>query len=81
MAIDGAERLLEVAAFALFGDVARDNDVHDEVRRRYGSRARSLIRQCQKGAHPGGASILDPHGFITEIAELAQDIRKAGRTA
>ncbi|AVH96986.1 DUF2813 domain-containing protein [Streptomyces sp. WAC00288] len=80
-AIDSAERFQEVAAFALFGDVSRSSDVKEEVRRRYGSPACSLIQQCQKGAHPDGASIPNPHRFVTDIENLAQKIRKPEVTA
>lgn len=81
VAIDSAERFQEVAAFALFGDVSRSSDVKEEVRRRYGSPACSLIQQCQKGAHSHGASISDPHRFVTEVENLAQKIRKPEVTA
>ncbi|MFF5768537.1 AAA family ATPase [Streptomyces tanashiensis] len=81
VAIDSAERFQEVAAFALFGDVRRGNDVKEEVRRLYGSPACFLILQCQKGAHPDGASIPDPHRFVTDVKNLAQKIRKPEVTA
>ncbi|WP_329218200.1 AAA family ATPase [Streptomyces sp. NBC_01485] len=80
-AIDSAERFQEVAAFALFGDVKRGNDVKEEVRRRYGSPACSLIQQCQKGAHPDGTSFPNPHRFVTDVENLAQKIRKPEVTA
>ncbi|MEU0147347.1 AAA family ATPase [Streptomyces sp. NPDC006288] len=80
-AIGSAERFQEVAAFALFGDVARANDVKAEVRRRYGGPACSLIQQCQKGAHPDGTSIPNPHRFVTDVENLAQKIRKPEVTA
>ncbi|MFE2326521.1 AAA family ATPase [Streptomyces sp. NPDC059385] len=80
-AIDSAERFQEIAAFALFGDVKRGNDVKEEVRRRYGSQACSLIQQCQKGAHPDGTSIPNPHLFVTDVENLAQKIRKPEVTA
>ncbi|QWQ42993.1 AAA family ATPase [Streptomyces sp. YPW6] len=80
-AIDSAERFQEVAAFALFGDVRRGGDVKEEMRRRYGSPACSLIQQCQKGAHPDGASIPNPHRFVTDVDNLAQKIRKSEVTA
>ncbi|MFD3465614.1 AAA family ATPase [Streptomyces sp. NPDC058682] len=80
-AIDSAERFHEVAAFALFGDVERGSDVREEVRRRYGSPACSLIHQCQKGAHPDGTSIPNPHRFVTDVEALAQKIRKPEVTA
>ncbi|MFC9258668.1 AAA family ATPase [Streptomyces hydrogenans] len=80
-AIDSAERLQEVAAFALFGDVRRGNDVKEEVRRLYGSPACFLILQCQKGAHPDGATIPNPHRFVTDVENLAQKIRKPEVTA
>ncbi|OEJ21560.1 hypothetical protein AS594_39180 [Streptomyces agglomeratus] len=80
-AIDSAERFHEVAAFALFGDVERGSDVREEVRRRYGSPACSLIQQCQKGAHPDGTSIPNPHRFVTDVEALAQKIRKPEVTA
>ncbi|MFD6654993.1 AAA family ATPase [Streptomyces parvus] len=80
-AIDSAERFQEVAAFALFGDVRRGNDVKEEVRSRYGSPACSLIQQCQKGAHPDGATIPNPHRFVTDVENLAQKIRKPEVTA
>ncbi|MFC9584610.1 AAA family ATPase [Streptomyces yangpuensis] len=80
-AIDSAERFLEVAAFALFGDVKRGGDVTGEVLRRYGNAAWSLIKQCQNGSHAGGASIPDPHGFVSDVADLAQKIRKPEVTA
>ncbi|WP_098009635.1 AAA family ATPase [Streptomyces sp. sk226] len=80
-AIDSAERFQEVAAFALFGDVERGCEVREEVRRRYGSSACSLIQKCQKGAHPDGASIPSPHRFVTDVENLAQKIRKPEVTA
>ncbi|AYV28233.1 recombination protein F [Streptomyces sp. ADI95-16] len=80
-AIDSAERFHEVAAFALFGDVERGSDVREEVRRRYGSPACTLIHQCQKGAHPDGSSIPNPHRFVTDVEALAQKIRKPEVTA
>lgn len=81
VAIDSAERFQEVAAFALFGNVSRSSDVKEEMRRRYGSPACSLIQQCQKGAHPDGASIPNPHRFVTDVENLAQKIRKPEVTA
>ncbi|KIQ63147.1 hypothetical protein TR51_30735 [Kitasatospora griseola] len=75
-AIDSAERFQEVAALALFGDAQRGSDVREEVRRRYGTLACSLIQQCQNGAHPGGARIADPHRFVTDVEHLAQRIRR-----
>ncbi|WP_129840317.1 AAA family ATPase [Streptomyces sp. RFCAC02] len=80
-AIDSAGRFQELAALALFGDVKRGNDVKEEVRRRYGDQAWPLIRTCQKGAHPDGASIPSPHRFVTDIENLAQHIRKPEVTA
>ncbi|MEU0400392.1 AAA family ATPase [Streptomyces sp. NPDC006197] len=80
-AIDGAERFREVAAFALFGDVRRGNDVEFEVRRRHGDQAWSLIRKCQRGAHPGGTSIRDPHRFVTDVENLTKKIRRPEATA
>lgn len=80
-AIDSAERFLEVAAFALFGEVERGADVTGEVLRRYGSPAWSLIQQCQKGSHSSGASIPDPHRFVSDVENLAQKIRKPEVTA
>ncbi|MEU7026534.1 AAA family ATPase [Streptomyces sp. NPDC046275] len=75
-AIDGAERFRKVAAFALFGDVRREHDVESEVRRLYGDQAYSLIRRCQQGAHPDGATIHDPHRFVSDVEDLAKKVRK-----
>ncbi len=51
------------------------------MRRHYGSSACSLIQQCQNGAHPDGASIPNPHRFVTDVEALAQKIRKPEVTA
>ncbi|MFJ8232580.1 AAA family ATPase [Streptomyces sp. NPDC094448] len=80
-AIDSAERFRKVAAFALFGDVGRENDVESEVRRLYGNQAYSLIRRCQRGAHPDGAAIHDRHRFVSDVEDLAKKVRKPEVTA
>lgn len=80
-AIDGAERFREVAALALFGDVRRAGDVESEIRSRYGDRAWHLVRLCQQGAHPDGAPIRNPHDFVTDIENLATQVRKPEETA
>ncbi|MFD5920899.1 AAA family ATPase [Kitasatospora sp. NPDC058201] len=80
-ALDSAERFQKVAALALFGDVGRFGDVESEVRRRYKDQAWFLIRKCQRGAHPDGISIPDPHRFVSDVEALAQKIRKPEVTA
>ncbi|MFD8765124.1 AAA family ATPase [Streptomyces mirabilis] len=80
-AVSDADKLMKVAALALFGDVGRTADVYRELRTRYGPRAVDLLKQCQSGAHATGARINDPHRFVDEITDLAQKVRKPEVTA
>ncbi|MFF4650891.1 AAA family ATPase [Streptomyces sp. NPDC001380] len=80
-AVGDADKLMKVAALALFGDVKRINDVVPELSARHGARVSALVRQCQSGAHPQGARITDPHGFVNDVEALAQKVRKPAVTA
>ncbi|MFF4344820.1 AAA family ATPase [Kitasatospora sp. NPDC001540] len=80
-ALDKAERLSQVAALALFGDLARTADVGAEIERRWGRQERALIQQCQRGAHPGGVSVGDPLRFVSHVEALTMKIRKPEATA
>ncbi|HLL35868.1 MAG TPA: AAA family ATPase [Streptomyces sp.] len=75
-AVTDADKLMKVAALALFGDVGRTGDVYRELRTLCGQRAVDLLKQCQNGAHPQGAQITDPHRFVDDIATMAQKVRK-----
>ncbi|MEU2424725.1 AAA family ATPase [Streptomyces sp. NPDC007851] len=76
-AMAGADKLMDMAALALFGDIGRTGDVYRELRTRCGPRAVDLLKQCQSGAHATGTRIADAHRFVTEINDLAQKVRKA----
>ncbi|MGW7297511.1 AAA family ATPase [Streptomyces sp. NPDC054829] len=80
-AVGSADKLMKVAALALFGDVGRTGDVYRELRTLCGPRAVELLTVCQKGAHPEGAQIADPHRFVRDIETMAQKVRKPGVSA
>jgi hypothetical protein len=75
-AVMSADKLMKVAALAMFGNAERTGDVYQELRNLCGSRAVELLKQCQAGAHAAGATIPDPHRFVDEIEAIAQTIRK-----
>ncbi|WP_371797850.1 AAA family ATPase [Streptomyces albidoflavus] len=81
VAIGEADKLLKVAALALFGDAERTGDVYRELRTLCGARAVELLKQCQNGAHAAGAQLIDPHRFVDDIETMAQKVRKPGVTA
>ncbi|WP_460106415.1 hypothetical protein [Streptomyces sp. YKOK-J1] len=91
--VDRTDRLLRLAALALFPEASLDDNAEgrtlasvtdDEVRTRlgarYGQESVSLIRQCQRGAHPSGLSLTDRVGFVRRIEALTEKIRKPGVT-
>lgn len=80
-AVGEADKLLKVAALALFGDAGRTGDVYGELRALCGPRAVALIKQCQNGAHAGGAQIIDPHRFVDDIETMTQKVRTPGAAA
>ncbi|MEV7810290.1 AAA family ATPase [Streptomyces flaveolus] len=80
-AVTDADKLMKVAALALFGDIERTDDVYRELRARCGPRAVDLLKQCQSGAHAPGARITDPHRFVDEVRDLTQKVRKPEVTA
>jgi recombinational DNA repair ATPase RecF len=76
-AIADAEKLIKVAALALFGDVERTGDVYSELARECGGwRAVDIFKQCQSGAHSTGAEIPDPHRFVNHVEQIAEKVRK-----
>jgi recombinational DNA repair ATPase RecF len=77
-AIDETERLIPLASFALFDDgvVHSDDEVKDRLRALYGTESLTLIRQCQRGAHPDGFLPRDPVAFVRQVEALAHRIRK-----
>ncbi|MCF3129103.1 AAA family ATPase [Streptomyces olivochromogenes] len=80
-AVSDADKFRKIAALALFGDIVRTADVDQELRTRYGAQAAYLIKQCQMGAHSGGAQIADARRFVKDIEVLAQKVRKPEVTA
>ncbi|MEV8389803.1 MULTISPECIES: AAA family ATPase [unclassified Streptomyces] len=80
-AVTDADKLMKVAALALFGDLERTGDVYRELRTLCGPRAVDLLKQCQDGAHATGAQITDPHRFVDDIEAIAQKVRKPEATA
>ncbi|WP_245173477.1 hypothetical protein [Streptomyces aureus] len=80
-AVSDADKLMKVAALALFGDAGRTADVYRELRARCGPRAVDLLKQCQSGAHATGVKITGPHRFVDEITVFAQKVRKPEVTA
>jgi hypothetical protein len=80
-AVVSADKLMKVAALALFGDAGRTGDVYGELRTLCGPRAVDLLKECQNGAHAMGAQITDPHRFVDDIEIIAQKVRKSGVTA
>jgi recombinational DNA repair ATPase RecF len=80
-AVGSADKLMKVAALALFGDAGRTGDVYRELRTVCGPRAVDLLKECQNGAHAMGAQIADPHRFVDDIEIMAQKVRKPGVTA
>ncbi|MFC8339705.1 AAA family ATPase [Streptomyces rubiginosohelvolus] len=80
-AVGEADKLLKVAALALFGDAGRTGDVYRELRTLCGPRAVELLKQCQNGAHAAGAQIIDPHRFVDDIETMAQKVRRPEVTA
>ncbi|WP_344259590.1 hypothetical protein [Streptomyces sodiiphilus] len=75
-AVTGADKLMKVAALALFGDARRTGDVYRELRTRCGQHAVDTLKRCQDGAHAEGARITDPHRFVDLVDTMAQKIRK-----
>ncbi|WP_411091910.1 AAA family ATPase [Streptomyces sp. 049-1] len=80
-AVGSADKLMRVAALALFGDAGRTGDVYRELRTLCGPCAVDLLKECQNGAHAMGARIADPHRFVDDIETMTQKVRKAGVTA
>lgn len=81
-AIADSDRLMKVAALALLGDSNRtDGEVRRALAALCGPRAVELLKQCQRGAHPTGAQITDPHRFVDEIKTIAEKVRKPEVTA
>ncbi|MFF7123347.1 AAA family ATPase [Streptomyces sp. NPDC008240] len=80
-AVGSADKLMKVAALALFGDADRTGEVYRELRTLCGPRAVELLKECQNGAHATGAQITDPHRFVDDIETMAQKVRKPGVTA
>jgi energy-coupling factor transporter ATP-binding protein EcfA2 len=74
-ALSDAEMLTKVAALAFFGDAGKFKDVYDELDRRCGRWAVHVVKQCQKGAHPDGAQIDDPHRFVDLVERIADAVR------
>ncbi|MEH0424457.1 AAA family ATPase [Streptomyces sp. B21-083] len=81
VAVGGADKLMKVAALALFGDAGRTGDVYRELLTLCGPRAVNLLKECQNGAHAAGAQITDPHRFVDDIDTMAQKVRKPEVTA
>lgn len=75
-AVADADKLMKVAALALFGDIGRTGEVYRKLTALCGPRAVGLVKQCQGGAHAGGAQIADPYRFVDEIESIAQKVRK-----
>jgi energy-coupling factor transporter ATP-binding protein EcfA2 len=63
-----ARTLRETLALALFGDAGRQNDVGNEVRKRYGATAASLVTELNRGAHGD----LDP-STLTRLPDSTRD--------
>ncbi|MGW0187175.1 AAA family ATPase [Streptomyces sp. NPDC003362] len=80
-AVGSADKLMKVAALALFGDAGRTGDVYRELRTLCGPRAVELLKECQNGAHARGAQIADPHRFVDDIEIMAHKVRKPVVTA
>ncbi|GAA1415125.1 hypothetical protein GCM10009601_04170 [Streptomyces thermospinosisporus] len=77
-AIDETDRLIPLASFALFddGEVHPDEEVRSRLRTLYGPESTTLIRQCQRGAHPDGFLPADAVAFVRKVENLAHRIRK-----
>ncbi len=80
-AVTDADKLMKVAALALFGDVERTDEVYRGLRALCGPRAVDLLQQCQAGAHATGTQIINPHRFVDDIEAIAQKVRKPEVTA
>jgi ABC-type Mn2+/Zn2+ transport system ATPase subunit len=76
-ALTDADRFNKLAALALFGDIGRTADLARELAAVCGGwHAVDIVRQCQDGAHVGGASIPDPHRFVDQVADVAEKVRR-----
>ncbi|MBX6387875.1 MAG: hypothetical protein IRZ08_02545 [Frankia sp.] len=77
-AIASSDRLVPLAALALFGDATRSKaDVEVELARLgRGWTDVQLVRDCQSGAHAAGTSIGDPRRFVDRVANLAEIVRR-----
>ncbi|SBW20864.1 hypothetical protein FDG2_1828 [Candidatus Protofrankia californiensis] len=80
-AVAKSDRLKEVAALALFGDVERADEVDQELRTLYGPYDVGLVRQCQEGSHSEGTQIADAHRFVRDIEAIVAKVRKPQVTA
>jgi hypothetical protein len=78
--LDATDRLVRLAAVALFNDGAAHDDekVRQRLRTAFGHDRTVLIHQCQPGAHPGGFRPDDPVAFVRKIENLADRIRTRG---
>ncbi|CAO5166434.1 Nuclease SbcCD subunit C [Frankia sp. AiPs1] len=75
-ALSEAEKFTKLAALALFGDAKRSGDVYGEIRNRCGDWAVKVVQDCQKGNHPGGATIDDPVRFVDLVESIANTVRR-----
>jgi hypothetical protein len=80
-AVSDADKLMNVAALALFGDIERTGDVYRKLNALCGPRAVDLFKQCQHGAHATGAQITDPRRFVDDVEAIARKVRKPEVTA
>ncbi|MEU2267577.1 AAA family ATPase [Streptomyces olindensis] len=79
--VAAAVTLLDIAALGLFGDASKGvADIYGELRRRCGTEAVGLVRQCQEGAHPSGTTMPDPLRFVRDVEAVAQTVRKPEET-
>ncbi|MGW4948950.1 AAA family ATPase [Streptomyces parvulus] len=79
--VAAAVTLLDIAALGLFGDASKGPaDIYAELRRRCGSDAVGLVRQCQEGAHPSGTTMPDPRRFVRDVEAVAQTVRNPEET-
>ncbi|GAA2470985.1 ATP-binding protein [Streptomyces thermolineatus] len=86
-AVSGADRLMKLAALALFDDPGSldPRSLYDSVYRKLcsvsGNHAEGLVKKCQAGAHPGGARIDDAGRFVELVTGVVEKVRKSGAAA
>ncbi len=69
-------RLLPRLAIALYGDAERAGEVYRTLENKYGRRAVSAVKDCNKMSHSGATDHIDLKELIRDSKKLANDLLK-----